>query len=240
MENTEYEIMYNFEEFYWWHIGRNAIIKQLLNKFVQDRHSKILNIGSGTGGNTSVLQQFGTITGVDNSEEAVAFARKRGYETVVADATNIPFGDNSFDVLVALDVLEHIKDDTLALTEWRRLLKPGGKLLITVPAYQWLWSFHDEALHHLRRYTASGLNRTLNLVGFKILKRSYAIVFSFPLIVGYRLLRSILPKNKEETSYVILSKPINQFFAWLLKLEAVFISRANFPFGTSVIVVATK
>lgn len=240
MEHSEYKNMNDFEDFYWWHAGRLVIIDKLLQKYALKKPLNILNIGSGTGGNNLMLEKYGSVRGIDKSEEAAAHAKKRGYETTIADATSIPFLENSFDIAVALDVLEHIQDESEALKEWLRVLRPGGKLIISVPAYQWLWSFHDEALHHFRRYTASGLNRTLNLAGFKVLKRTYAIVFSLPIIVTYRLLRSVFPSNKKETSYVLLPKPLNDLFTWLLKVEAKFIKNYNSPFGTSVIVVATK
>ncbi len=200
----------------------------------------LLNIGSGTGGTIPVLEAFTDVTNVEASDDAIHWSRKNGVNNIVkVEGIKLPFEDSSFDILVAFDVLEHLEDDKAALAEWRRILKPGGLLMVTVPAYQWLWSVHDESLHHYRRYSAAKLHRLLNTQGYRVLKRSYAIAFSFPLIVIFRLFNSV-SGIQQKSSHVYLPTPINWAFIQLLRTEAFMQKYINFPFGTSILVVGKK
>ncbi len=240
MNKQELEKMSYFEDFYWWHVGRQYIVKEQIRNRGKTIHS-ILNIGCGTGGLVSTLEQFGEVFNADVASEALEFCRDKGIKNLsqIIDG-KLDFPDNSFDLIVATDVLEHIEDDELALKEWRRVLKPSGILLLTVPAYQWLWSAHDDALCHKRRYTAAGLHMKVRRAQFKVSKRSYCIVFSFPLIVAYRLFASMLKRSDAESSYVVLPSIINSFFVMLLYLEAKLTRYINFPFGTSVLMCVYK
>lgn len=246
MKSSEYSKMADAENFYWWHVGRKKIINKQLKKAVTiaPQSTRLLNIGCGTGGTIPMLSKFGSLDNVEVSQEAIDICRDKGFSNVKKiDGIKLPFKDNEFDIAVALDVLEHIEDDSGALKEWHRILKKNGRVFITVPAYQWLWSEHDESLHHHRRYTLSGLHKKLNRAGFRVQKRTYAIVFSFPLIVGYRFIKSILPKKKGgklATSYVFLPNSVNLFFIWLLSIEAWLLQYINAPFGTSLLIVAEK
>ena len=242
MELSEYTTIAKLENTYWWHVGRKYIVAKILEQFLQnDQHYTILNIGCGTGGTVPVLSKFGRVINIDTSDEAISICRKLAVSNlVITDGRVLPFQEESCELAVALDVLEHIENDLDALKEWNRLLKPGGKLVLTVPAYQWLWSEHDESLHHYRRYTASSLHKLLNLAGYKVDKRSYAIFSTFPLIVGYRFMRSILPKKEKSSSYVLLPSPINSLLISILKIEATILKYINMPFGTSVLIVAHK
>jgi ubiquinone/menaquinone biosynthesis C-methylase UbiE len=153
MKKTEYEQMSLREETYWWHVGRLSIVDSLLSKFDKKNENKILNIGCGTGGTIPILEKYGEVVNVDISSEALKFLRQKGYKGTKVSGNGLPFEDNEFDFVVALDVLEHIDQDREALNEWHRVLKPGGQLMITVPAHAFLWSGHDVSLHHFRRYT---------------------------------------------------------------------------------------
>lgn len=242
MRTTEYEIMANAEDKYWWHIGRESIIDGQLTQISKGRHLKILNVGCGTGGTVPMLERHGAVTNIDTSEEAIRIAKRRGVNNVqLVNGFDVPFKDSSFDVIVALDVLEHISDDHSALREWGRVLKDGGAIVLTVPAYQWLWSQHDEVLHHFRRYNASGLHKLFNTAGLKVIKRSYIIASTLIPIVAYRFLASLLPKKDEgATSYVELPTWINSMLAWILKLEGKCLSLFNFPAGTSILMIGKK
>lgn len=241
MHRTEYDTMAGLEDTYWWHVGKNHIVhNQLQLHFDRTKSNAILNIGCGTGGTVSLLERFGTVTNVDTAPEAIAYLERRGIPGgILVNGIPLPFPDGYFELIAALDVLEHIENDAAVLTEWLRVLKPGGKLLLTVPAYQWPWTGHDESLHHYRRYTASGLHSLLNRVGFRVRKKSYAIVFPFPLIVGFRLLQSMFGRP-QQTSYVLLPKPINALFVLLLRIEAKLLRYMNMPCGTSVLIIAQK
>jgi SAM-dependent methyltransferase len=238
----EVQKMAQMETTYWWHVGRNFIIKNLLKSIPHSSACQIINIGCGTGGSITTLQSFGKVTNYDTSEEAVKFCREAGFENSHFFAgKQLPCDINQFDIAVALDVLEHIEDDGHALRDWFRVIKPGGSLLVTVPAYQWLWSGHDEALGHYRRYTACQLHRKLNQAGFSVERRSYAITFCFPLILGYRLLNSLRKSDHAPTaSYVILPRPFNFLLVAMLRLEGQVLRFINFPIGTSVVIIARK
>lgn len=244
MQVTEYQQMKNLEDTYWWHVGRKSIVRQQLKQSLPaGKNLQILNVGCGTGGGIDVLKQFGTVYNIDVSKEAVRLAQAAGHENVeLYDGENIPFAKKKFDMIVALDVLEHIKDDSGALQNWNDYLQDDGQLLLTVPAYQWLWSTHDDALHHQRRYTASHLHRLVSVNNYRVKKRSYAIAFSFPLIVGFRLLQGLTQNSRDKaaSSYVMLPKPVNSFFTQLLKLEGRILKYTSLPFGTSVLLIAQK
>ncbi len=245
MEKIEYTKMAEHESSYWWYIGRIHIVRAQLRKIQAELSSKklrILNIGSGTGGTIPLLQEFGEVFNVDVSEQALKMLTDQGINNLYKiEGIELPFEDSYFDIAVAMDVLEHIDKDAKALVEWSRVIKPSGRLIITVPAYQWLWSKHDESLHHFRRYTASGIHRLCNQANFKIRKRSYMIMFTFPLVAGYRLLTSIYKSDQKEaahTSHVRVPKIINSLFILLLKVESFLLRYLNFPFGTSILIIA--
>ncbi len=244
MKTTEYQRMSQMEDNYWWHVGRKSILSHQLKTLSKGQgRPSVLNVGCGTGGLIPLIEQYGDSTNIDMSDEALAICRKKGFKRLSKVlGTKLPYKDNQFDIVMATDVLEHIEDDDSALKEWSRVIKPGGHLILTVPAYQWLWSEHDESLHHFRRYTASLVHKKLNVAGLHVTKKSYMIVFSFPLIVGYRLVSTILPRSdkKKAASYIILPTPINRLFIIFLQIEARMLKYINFPFGTSVYAVARK
>jgi ubiquinone/menaquinone biosynthesis C-methylase UbiE len=244
METAEYAAMAEVESTYWWHVGRQRIVRaQLARQFQNtDGALRLLNVGCGTGGDVSMLESFGTVDNVDIAEEALSFMRARGHERVHrADATHLPFPDDHFDAVVALDVLEHLVDDRAALTEWRRVLKPGGCVVLTVPAYQWLWSEHDVALHHQRRYARRVLHDRAREADLVIRKLTHAIVFSLPLIVGYRLLKGLRREQQAATStYVPVPRAANRLFIRLLTIEAALHGWVRFPVGTSLLGVLVR
>ena len=243
VNTIEYAQMEKMESTYWWHVGRLRIIERECERHLFGMDNvKILNIGCGTGGTVDTLQKFGEVHNVDVSDEALGFMKRKGYKNLYkVSGIKLPFPDNTFDAVGAFDVLEHIELDKEALREWRRVLKPGGKLLITVPAYQWLWSQHDTSLHHFRRYTKMNLWRKLEDESLEIRRISYAIVFSFPLVAGFRILKSLSRGEvTEHTSYVAMPKIINELFIKLLQVESWAHRWVNFPFGTSVLAVSEK
>lgn len=231
------------EKTYWWHVGRIRIIQSYLKRAkVDEKRSKILNIGCGTGGTIDMLERFGDTDNVDISDEAIKFMKQQGHKSItkVSDI-KLPFKAKTYDVACAFDVLEHIDKHVDALKEWKRVTKDDGVIIITVPAYQWLWSGHDVSLHHKRRYTIKRLAAAAQEAGLKPDKMSYAIVFSLPLVAGFRLLDKTLRwRASSETSYVNVPSWINMFFTKLLYGEAKLHGVISFPFGTSVIAVFSK
>lgn len=243
----EYQKMAQLEETYWWFRGRRNIIKAILKKYLPIKKGlRILDYGSGTGGTLSILKEFGTVTGADISSEAIKYSIQKDKSEIhlIQPNQSLPFIENSFDLITTLDVLEHIENDENMLLLIKKYLKPTGFILISVPAYQFLWSEHDEALEHFRRYTASGLIKKITTAGFQPVYKTYAITFAFPIIVAYRLLKKTVKKilrqkNAPTTSYVILPKSLNNFFTTLLKAEAFIIKNFSFPFGSSIFILAT-
>lgn len=232
------------ERSYWWHVGRYAIIEKYMEFALSSNRStdlKILNIGAGTGGTIHVLEQFGKLTNADTSNESVKYLKKRNYGVDKISTKKLPYDDSSFDATVALDVLEHIQEDTEALKEWRRVLKPGGRAIVSVPAYQWLWSDHDVSLGHFRRYTKKEILKKAAIASLDPIKSSYAIVFSLPLIVVFRLLNGVCKKGETSTSsYVDVPGWINSFFIKMLILESRGHKLFHYPFGTSVFSILEK
>jgi SAM-dependent methyltransferase len=190
-----------------------------------------------------VLSQYADLVmGLDRSPAALALAATHGFPVACANAQSIPLADSSVNLVSALDVLEHLDDDMHGLRELHRVLKPGGYLLVTVPAYRFLWSEHDEALVHRRRYSASELHVKLTRTGFSVLKRSYAVFFPFFPIVLYRLFRGLFPISPyaPRASHVILPGFANNLLIGLLKFEAWMMATINLPWGTSIVVLAAK
>ncbi len=242
MKSAALQELYDLETTYWWHVGRMSIIEQQLKKICKNkRNLKILNVGSGTGGTIPILEKFGKVHNIDTSKEALSFLKSRGYEGTLVNGLKLPFEDNTFDVVTALDVLEHIEEDDVALVEWLRVLKPTGMLLLTVPAYQWLWSQHDEINNHYRRYRKRNLKRQITGAGYKVRKASYAIVFSFPLIASTRIVSKLSRTDSGEySSFVQPPKPVSKLFVSLLKAEGAAQKHLSFPFGTSLLFVGKK
>lgn len=235
--------MAEYEQSYWWHLGRLRIIQTYLQLINRGRKNlKILNVGSGTGGTVNMLETFGHTDNVDTSEEAIRYMRRQGHKNVTkVEGVALPFKNKTYDVVGAFDVLEHIPEEIAALKEWKRVLKDDGAILITVPAYQWLWSSHDISLHHQRRYTIGRLQAAAKKAGLRLEKRSYAIFFSLALIVGFRMISKIQRRpSTPETSYVVLPVWVNTVFTKLLYGEALLHRKLSLPAGSTVIAILRK
>jgi SAM-dependent methyltransferase len=230
------------EETYWWFVGRRIFLERMLRRFGE--HGRVaVDVGCGSGRNLQLLSPYAEcVIGLDHSLTALELAASRGRPTACADGQAIPLASSSVDLLSSLDVLEHLDEDQRALEEFHRVLRPDGLLLLTVPAYRFLWSEHDEALMHRRRYVASELHMKLTRAGFRVLKRSYAVFFMFFPIVFYRLFRGLVPKDpfSPKASHVLLPVPLNSFLIALLRLEAWIGGAINWPWGTSIVTVAQK
>ncbi len=200
---------------------------------------RILDYGCGTGGNTTGYGQFGSVTGVEPDPHAVRLAQARGGGSYCrADGVRLPFRDGTFDVVIASDVLEHIKDDSGAMTEMARVLRPGGSMIISVPAHQWLFSYHDAALQHFRRYSKVTLRGLLARERLRIRRLSYWNTTLFPLLSLYRLLQQRRPRTVPRSDTRLPPGLINEALAVLLSAEAALLRHVGLPWGLSLVVVA--
>jgi SAM-dependent methyltransferase len=180
---------------------------------------------------------------VDASSEALRFCRSRGLTRLArATAQELPVASESVDAVLALDLLEHIRDDAAAAREFARVLRPGGLLIATVPAVPELWSEHDEALDHVRRYRAARLQRLLSSNGFRVERLSYVITALLLPIALLRLLQRLLPRKRGEpqTAFIVPPRPVNRLLTALLRLEHIWLTRFNLPLGVSLVVAARR
>jgi SAM-dependent methyltransferase len=239
MNIDEYKIMYEVEDSHFWYKGMRKITKTLFDTYLpKNKQLRILDAGCGTGRNITFLKKYGQVSGFDISPYAIKFCKKRKLTNIkLASVDKIPFKNKSFDVVTCFDVLgqAEVKSVGQSIKEFRRVLKPSGRLLIRTAAYNWLMGYHDQAVHTKHRFKKSELVTLLKKNKFKIIKTTYANSFLFPLAIIKRLL------IKTTTSDV---KKINHFLNWLLKIpflfEALLIKYFSLPFGLSLIVVAKK
>src|ERR1051326_4731206 len=194
MQQHTYSIMYQVEERHWWFVGRRKIIETFVEKVCREigkRRPRSLDVGCGTGANLQMLAKFGVAEGVDVSMEALEFCRARGLAKVKQGAAEaLPYEDASFDVVTGLDVVEHLDDDLTGLQEMRRVLRPGGRVLLFVPDFMFLWGVQDDISHHRRRYTLSALKGRLHEAGLRVERATYAnITFFLPILIGRAVMR---------------------------------------------------
>jgi SAM-dependent methyltransferase len=244
MERSEYETMAAVEDRHWWYSGMRAISAALLDSVYAGRRDlRILDAGCGTGGNAALLRRYGQVVGLDLAPEALALGSARLPGGLVRGSVlDLPFADASFDLVTSFDVLYHraVPDETPALREVARVLRPGGRLLIRLPAYEFLRGKHDRAVHTRRRYTAAEVRALLDAHGFMVERCSYINALLFPLPAAQRLLERALPAlERPESDLALPPPPVNEALRWPLAAEAAWLARGgHFPFGLSVIALA--
>lgn len=189
MRESAYREHYEVEDRHWWFRGRWAVVEALLSRAGLRAEPRILDAGCGTGGNLARYTRLGDATGVDPSPDAVRFCHDRGLESVrQAGLESLPFPDGSFDLIAATDVIEHIAAEDQALEELRRTAAPNGVMLLTVPAYMWMWTEEDDNLHHKRRYTKGRLRQAVERAGWEPQIATYFNTFLLPAIALARFL----------------------------------------------------
>lgn len=240
MEERFYEEYAAIQDEHWWFEGRRRIIGALLEQRLDPsrrNERRVLDIGCGTGTNLAELARFGEVQGVDQELAAIEVCRKRGWPVRHVSGSSLPFEDASFDLITLLDVIEHVDDDQTLLTEARRVLAPGGLVLVTVPAYRWMWGSQDEIAHHRRRYTRRRLVVSLTRAGLEPLASSYFNTLLFPPIAGVRLMRRLGPQPEELRSDFELNRPgvTNAVLTRTFCLEAQLLKRTSMPFGVSIL-----
>jgi SAM-dependent methyltransferase len=190
--------MLDVDEHHWWYRGRRQIIRAELDQLPLPSPARILDAGCGSGRTLEELVDYGTVAGLELNSDAAEMARGRGLgEVHVGRLEELPWPPESFDLITCLDVIEHVPDDLAALRELRRVIAPGGWLLATVPAYQALWSYHDEANHHYRRYERSTLRTAVIDAGWRIERMTSFNTLLFPPAAVVRLAQRRLRRNGE-------------------------------------------
>lgn len=228
---------------WWWSVGRRALVKSMVNRYASNSSDQlVLDIGCGTGATIKELEAYGSVLGLDISPLALGYCRDRGIDTVcAADAASLPYRDERFDIVVSVDVLEHLDDDIGALREIYRVCKKDGVIIFTVPAFRFLWSRRDELAHHLRRYRLPEVKVKAQEAGLRIERATY---INLPLLIPLFLMVKVgylLRRNPTtEMDYVLVPRPVNKLLGWVVQGEARWLARADLPIGTSIACVATK
>lgn len=248
MEESFRDDYFRLEDQHWWGVGRRDAILRLLDREGVAPTARVLDIGCSSGPLLADLRArgFGALAGIDVSERAIERARARGFEnTQTMDAGRLSFADQSFDVIVASDVLEHLADDRAALREWYRVLSPGGLLFAFVPAHPFLWSTHDDANQHQRRYRHEELRLRIGESGFQLRRSGWWNSALFPPVAMARLGQRALPKPKAgegaEHDLKATPGPLNRALVGLLTAENRLLARGlDLPFGVSLFAVASR
>ena len=243
MEIAEYRNIFEHEETHFYYVGtHNAVIK-LLDLYLKNiRGNVMLDAGCGTGSLMKKLKGFGEIWGIDASSEACKLAKKNGLKKVLqASVEKIPFKDSTFDAVISIDVLYHkgVKSDLKALKEFKRVLKPGGILIVKNPAHNWLRGNHDLIIHTKRRYSKGEFKSKLDSAGFEILKLSYINIFFFPWALLKRLTENIL-RSKPSSDVKGLPWRINKLLIGIYNVEIKLLTKGEIPIGLSLFAVARK
>jgi SAM-dependent methyltransferase len=246
MKSEFYGEYFEVEDRHWWFIGRRKILLQVLSDHLDGAAGRleILDFGCGTGTMLEHLGAFGDARGVDADPAAVEFCHRRGVEAVEhVPPGPLPHAGGSFDLVTALDVLEHIPDDRFALSELLRVLKPGGTLLVAVPAMPFLWGPQDEISHHERRYVLRQLRERLVSGGFTVDRLTFFNTLLFPPIAAIRVLRPTRRGSDDVTSDFAMTSPdslANRVLARVFSSEAALLRRTDLPFGVSLLALAQK
>ncbi|CCO09090.1 class I SAM-dependent methyltransferase [Desulforamulus hydrothermalis] len=240
MNQVIYLNMIEQEKSHWWYKGRREIIGQVIKPYLQPA-MKILDAGCGAGGNMEYMLKYGSVVGVDIAPEMVKHCRKKGLSAYCESITALPFADHVFDLVICLDVLEHLADERAALAELTRVVRPGGVVVVSVPAFNWLWGEHDILNNHYRRYNYGQLNRLVKEFPLSIERTTYFNFFLLPIVWAVRQFKNSLPGflNKRTDLY-LGSGRLNRLFYQVLKIEQLILVFCNLPVGVSQVLVARK
>jgi SAM-dependent methyltransferase len=240
MEISTYAIEAQVEATHWWFTGRRRLLGRMIAAFGLPADARILDIGTSTGTNLRMLRDLGfsRYEGLDMSDEAVRWCADKGYGKVTrGDACALPFPNANFDLVLATDIIEHVDDDVLALGEIRRVLKPGGRVLVTVPAFPILWGLQDEIGHHKRRYRMAELVTRIGQADLVVHRRFH---FNYLLVLPILLARRIIAvfgirlQNENEVN----SPLINRVLSWVFRFDVWTAPKVKPPFGVSCLAVA--
>ncbi|WP_003545109.1 methyltransferase domain-containing protein [Desulfotomaculum nigrificans] len=239
MEKVIYLKMVQMERNHWWYKGRREFISKLIRPYLRP-NLHILDAGCGAGGTMEYMARYGSVVGIDISEEMVEYCRKEGLSAYHGSVTKLPFANGLFDLVLCLDVLEHLPMDQIAVEELKRVIRPGGLLVISVPSFSWLWGRHDELNQHCRRYNFGELIKLVQLAGLSVERSTYFNFFLLPPIWLARKLGRLLPMGPGQTDLNFGTVRLNTLLYSILKLEAELLGKFNLPIGVSQVVLARK
>lgn len=243
MKEIVYHSNYQLEDTYWWFLARREIITNVIRKLVPiDKEDYILDVGCGTCGMAEYLSRSFNVVAIDTSELALEYCKKRGLNNLhLTDLANFPNSNYKIKAITILDVIEHIPDDKEIICQLFNTLPNEGYLVATVPAYQFLWSSHDEIHKHFRRYTKRKFTNLLQNAGFQVVFSTYFNTLLFPVALAKRFLDIVFKlEKKNEYAIEIVPQPINNIFTKIFEFEKKFFPYISFPFGLSILVVAKK
>jgi 2-polyprenyl-3-methyl-5-hydroxy-6-metoxy-1,4-benzoquinol methylase len=241
MERVVFERMAEQDQRHWWFVARRRILADVIRRLVKPGpKARVLEVGCGTGHNLEMLGKFGKLEACELDAVARGMASDRlGRPVLEARLPDLSmFKARSYDLVALLDVLEHVPDDRASLKAIRGLLKPGGALVLTVPANKWMWSAHDVAHHHFRRYTKAELARLFREAGYDVQLLSFFNTLLFPLVGAARIVGKII--GKEDADDGVPSPQVNSALKMIFGLEAGLVGRVPMPFGVSLIAVARR
>lgn len=250
MNRVETELFGRFfevEDRHWWFVGRRRIVLDQLARHMRPVEAcghggagcrpRILDLGCGTGGVLAHLGELGNALGVDPSPEAAGYCHERGLSVALGSGMDLPFPDETFDAVLALDVIEHVEDDVALLREARRVLRPGGVVVLTVPALPWLWSSHDDVNHHFRRYMRGSLERSVRAARLAPLKTTYYNALLLPLAVTRKVVARF---NGTGDHLETLPGAANSVLRSVLSAERPVIRHWDLPLGASLVCTARR
>jgi SAM-dependent methyltransferase len=239
--DRDYELQtHRAEDRHWWYRGRREVIERVIDGLELPPGAPMLDAGCGSGRNMVELARRGPVTGIELSDTSIDLAREREAGEVIAGSVlEMPFESGRFQLAVCLDVIEHLEDDLGALRELRRVVAPGGSLLVTVPAYQWLWSGHDEVNHHHRRYTQRSLRRVAEQAGWQQVRSTHFNSLLLPVAILLRVLDRFSRKTTESSLDLwVPPHPFNWLLERPMRLEAAVIGHGGrIPVGLSLLAV---
>jgi len=243
MDQELMNAMLDVDEHHWWYRGRRRIIRSELDRLPLPADARVLDAGCGSGRTLQELVRFGEVQGIELNPEAAELARGRGNgEVRVGRLEALPWEESTFDLITCLDVIEHTPDDRLTLAELLRVTRPGGHMLVTVPAYQGLWSRHDEANHHYRRYSRRTLREAAAAAGWAVQRMtSFNSLLLAPAAAVRILQRRVAPRSGSTNNLALGPEWLNEVLEWPLALEARWLAGGRtLPTGLSLLAVLRK
>ena len=241
MDRLTYDRMRLLQENHWWFRGRRSILTQLIGALELPKPAQVLEVGCGPGGNLTMLRRFGDVVAMEPDEESRAYAADRMGVRVEAGflPDDLPFAAESFDLVCAFDVIEHVDQDAASVAALGRLVRPGGYLATTVPGQPWMWSRHDELHHHKRRYRMGDYRGLFDAAGLKIVTASYFNTLLFAPIAAIRALKMATGSTAADDD-AMPPAPLNGLLAGLFGSELLWLKHAPLPIGVSIVVIAQR